>query len=325
MKSEAPRCRKSGLQQMVAKITKTSFEQRWALPSHLHSMPHWLPCPIAVIGTVIAIGAAALLQLLSRAYIRIQTQDHRERYRRRKFFTTIIVFVAGAAIIILWAHTLKQTGTFLGLLGAGLAIALKEPLLSIAGRLAIFAGHMYTAGDRIEMQKMTGDVIDISFFYTRMMEVGAWISGDQYSGRILLIPNSMIFGTPIINYTQHLSYIWDEVMLPITYNSNMGSAIQILTDVGGEYSRQFLEGAQQQLQAMQRQFLVPKLELEPAVYAKVTSNWLQLTMRYVVDPRKRRAATNFIYTEVFKKVSVREDIQIASETMDLTVHPPKAA
>lgn len=288
-------------------------------------MPHWLPYPVPVIGTVIAIAVAIVLHFAAAAYVRHAAQDHRERYRRRKFFTTIIVFAAGIVIIILWAHTLKQKGTMIGLIGAGLAIALKEPLLSIAGRLAIFTGHMYTAGDRIELQQMAGDVIDIGFFYTRMLEIGSWITADQYSGRILLIPNSMIFGTPIMNYTQHLSLIWDEVVLPITYQSNMEAANRILTEVGSQYTREFLQNAEHDLQQMHRQFLVPQLELKPVVYVKVTSNWLELTMRYVVDPKKRRSASSFIYTEVFKRVSRADDIQIASETMDLTVHRPKAA
>ena len=288
-------------------------------------MPHWLHDPVAVIGTAITVVAATILLLLSKAYAKHSTEDQRESYRKRKFFTTIIVFAAGIAIILLWARTLQRTGTFLGLLGAGVAIALKEPLLSVAGRLAIFSGHMYNAGDRIEIQKMIGDVIDIGFFYTRMLEVGAWISGDQYSGRILLVPNSMIFGTPIINYTLHLAYIWDEIMLPITYQSNMQAATQILLQAGEEYTRQFLQGAERDLARMQREFLVPTLELKPAVYLKVTSNWLQLTMRYVVDPRKRRVSSNFIFQMVFQELSQRNDIHIASETMDLTVHRPKAA
>jgi small-conductance mechanosensitive channel len=121
-------------------------------------MPHWLHDPIAVIGTAITVVLAAVLLLLSKAYARHSAQDQREKYRKRKFFTTIIVFAAGIAIVLLWARTLQRTGTFLGLLGAGVAIALKEPLLSIAGRLAIFSGHMYNAGDRIEMQKMIGEL-----------------------------------------------------------------------------------------------------------------------------------------------------------------------
>jgi small-conductance mechanosensitive channel len=288
-------------------------------------MPLWLPYPVPIIGTAVVIAVTIVLHFSAAAYVRHRAQDHRERYRRRKFFTTIITFIAGLAILILWAHTLKQKGTFLGLLGAGVAIALREPLLSIAGRLAIFAGHMYTAGDRIEMQKLSGDVIDIGFFYTRMLEIGSWIGGDQYSGRITLIPNSMIFGTPIMNYTQHLSRIWDEVNLPITYNSNMETASRILKEVGSEYTREFLKDAQRDLENMRRQFLIPNLSLESEVYLKVTSNWLQLTMRYIVDPKQRRAASSFIYKEVFKRVAQAKDIQIASETMDLTVHSPKAA
>lgn len=288
-------------------------------------MPHWLPYPVPVIGTVIAVVVGLGLHFAAAAYVCHATQDHREQYRRRKFSTTIIAFAAAIIIIILWAHTLKHQGTMIGLIGAGLAIALKEPLLSIAGRLAIFTGHMYNAGDRIELQQMAGDVIDIGFFYTRMLEIGSWITADQYSGRILLIPNSMIFGTPILNYTQQLSLIWDEVVLPITYQSNMESAVKILTDVGTQYTREFLQNAEHDLEQMRHQFLVPQLELKPVVYVKVTSNWLELTMRYVVDPKKRRAASSFIYTEVFKRVSKADDLQVASETMDLTVHRPQAA
>jgi small-conductance mechanosensitive channel len=184
---------------------------------------------------------------------------------------------------------------------------------------------MYNAGDRIELQNMSGDVIDIGFFYTRMLEIGSWIGGDQYSGRILLNPNSMIFGTPIMNNTLHLSLIWDEVNLPITYRSDMEAAIGILTGVGDEYTREFLKEAQRDVEQMRKQFLVPKLDLKPEVYVKVTSNWLQLNMRYLVDPKQRRAASSYIYKEVFRRLSQAKNIQIASETMDLTVHQPQKA
>ena len=288
-------------------------------------MPHWLPYPAAIIGTAVAIAAAGILHFVARSVTRRGGYENREAYRHAHFLNTIIFIAAAVTLVILWARPLKHTGTFLGLVGAGVAIALKEPLLSIAGRLAIFAGRMYNAGDRIEFQQMSGDVIDIGFFYTRMLEIGSWIKGDQFSGRILLVPNSMIFGSPIMNYTLHFSRIWDEVDLPITYGSNMEAAIKILTEVGSEYTREFLQGAEADLEKMRREFLMPNLKLEPTVYVKVTSNWLQLNMRYLVEPRKRRAASSFIYQEVFNRISRAKDIQIASETMDLTVHRPKAA
>lgn len=220
----------------------------------------------------------------------------------------------------IWAHLIWHPSTFLGLIGAGLAVALRDPLMSIAARLAIFAGHIYSVGDRVEVNQMKGDVIDIGFFYTRLMEIGNWIGGDQYTGRVVQFSNSILFGAPVFNYTQHFEYIWDEVMLPVTYRSNIKAASDILMDAGSKYTQKFLERAEKQLEGMQRYFLVPRFELEPNVYIKVTSNWIELTMRYVVDPKQRRTASTFIYEDIFAQVKDRKDIIIASETTDVTVH-----
>lgn len=287
---------------------------------------HWLSTHrIAVFGTIGVLVVSAIINFSYLAVLQRKIKDGSERFRRRNAFQTILFVFAGAIIVVLWARLLEHTGTFLGILGAGIAIALREPLLAIAGRIAILAGHMYSVGDRIEINKMSGDVINVGFFYTRMMEIGNWIEADQVTGRIVQISNSQIFGTPIFNYTQSFAYIWDEIRLPITYASNLEATSQILLDVGSQYTREFLQGAQAQLEQMKHYFLVPAFELKPNVFLKITSNWLELNMRYVVEPKMRRSASNFLYREVFKRIRERNDIQIASETMDLTVQSKKAA
>jgi len=283
---------------------------------------HALKYPVAIIGTIAVIVLAWVIHALGRKYIDSHVDDPKEHYRKLSFLSTTILILALAAIIILWARPMQHTGTFLGLIGAGVAVALRDPLLSVAGRIAIFAGNMYSVGDRIEINKMTGDVIDVGFFYTRMMEVGHWIGADQVTGRLVQFSNSRVFGHAVFNYTQNFAYIWDVVTLPITYSSNVQDTSKALLEVGNEYTREFLKGARSQLEDMRRYFLVPEFELEPQVYLTVTSNWIELTMRYVVDPKKRRSASSFIYTEVFKRIQGREDIVIASETMDLSIHPP---
>src|SRR5581483_9300816 len=127
-----------------------------------------LPYPYAIVGTVIAIVLAFVVKLAGHSLIN-RIKDSKERYRRIKFLNTALTLFVVAALVILWGRLFHNKGTFFGLIGAGLAIALKEPLLSIAGRIAIFAGHMYSVGDRIEINKMSGDVIDVGMFYTRMM------------------------------------------------------------------------------------------------------------------------------------------------------------
>lgn len=259
-----------------------------------------------------------LITAIGQKIIQARVKDPREYYRYRKLLSTVVTIIGALVLFLAWGRLVPHHGTFFGLLGAGLAIALREPLLSIAGRVAIFAGRIYDAGDRVQIGTSSGDIIDVGFFYTRMMEIGNWISGDQYSGRILQFPNAQIFGTGVFNYTRDFQYIWDEVPLNITYESNLQAATEIMLDAGNRYTKEFLEGAHEQLRRMQQYFLVPDFELKPQVYVKVTTNWVGLTMRYVVDPRKRRSAATFLYHTIFEQIRQRDDIQIGTDTMEIT-------
>jgi hypothetical protein len=273
---------------------------------------------IAVVGTLVVLLAAALVTAIGQKIVSARVRNPRAHYRYRKLLSTAVTVLSVLLIAILWARLIPHHGTFFGLMGAGLAIALREPLLSVAGRVAIFAGRIYDVGDRVQIGSFSGDIIDVGMVYTRMMEIGNWISGDQYSGRILQFPNAQIFGTGVFNYTRDFEYIWDEIHLNITYQSNLQAATDILTQAATQYTQEFLQGAQQQLARMQEYFLVPDFELKPQVYVKVTTNWVGLTMRYVVDPRKRRAASSFLYRTVFEHMQNRHDISIGTDTMEIT-------
>jgi small-conductance mechanosensitive channel len=279
--------------------------------------------PVAVFGTIAVLVVGWLSKLIGDKLIDTYAENPRRHYRLRQLLSTLITVFGAALIGIFWARLLQKTSTFLGLVGAGLAIALREPLLSLAARIAIFAGRIYVVGDRIEVDKMSGDVIDIGFVYTRIMEIGNWISGDQYTGRILQFPNAKIFGAAVFNYTKSWEYVWDEVQLAITYDSNMKAASDILRQVGEKYTSDFLQGAERQMHRMQRYFAVENFELKPQVYVKVTTNWVGLTMRYIVDPKKRRVAQTYMYTNIFDRIFERNDVQIGSDTMNVTVQRAK--
>src|SRR5437660_12770746 len=115
-----------------------------------------------------------------------------------------------------------------------------------------------------------------------MLEIGNWVKGDQYSGRIIQFANAQIFGTPVFNYTRNFSYIWDEIKLPVTYASNLPMTKNILLEAGREYTREFLEGAQRDMAEMQKYLVVATMELKPPVYLKVTDKWVTLTQRDMV-------------------------------------------
>lgn len=279
--------------------------------------------PVATIGTAIAIVAAFLVDRIGVMLIRRGVGSPQQKYIRRTNLGLLTTMAVLLVLVILWGRLLHNKGTFFGLLGAGLALALKEPLVSIAGRLSIWAGRLYRVGDRIEFQNMAGDVIGIGIFYTRMLEIGNWIKGDQATGRIVQFPNASVYQHALYNYTQNFSYIWDELMLPVTYSSDVAAASQILVKTGEEYTRDFLGPAAAEIERLRASFLLPDLNLKPTVYTRVTSNYVELTMRYLVDPRQRRPVNSWLFERIFERVSANPQIAISSETLDLTVHPPE--
>lgn len=282
-----------------------------------------LDYPIATVGTAIVLVAAFLVDRVGAAILRRGSGTPQEKYIRRGNLGVLTTVATAVVLVILWARLFQNKGTFYGLLGAGVALALREPLLSIAGRLSIWAGHMYRVGDRIEFQQMAGDVIGIGIFYTRMLEIGNWIHGDQATGRIVQFPNASVYQSPVYNYTLSFTWIWDELVLPITYASDAAAATEILEKTGEEYTRDFVANAAGELERLRADYLVPDLNLHPTVFTRVTSNYVELSMRYLVDPRKRRAANSWLYARIFDRVRKNGNISIGSDTMDLTLHEAK--
>src|SRR5690606_32918538 len=120
----------------------------------------------------------------------------------------------------IWVHGFNSFATLIGLVSAGLAIAFKEPLLNIGGWAYILARRVYIIGDRIELDKISGDVLDIRLFMTTIQEVGGERNrADQPTGRIVHIPNAKVFTHPVINFTETTAHIFQEISLTLTIES----------------------------------------------------------------------------------------------------------
>lgn len=112
--------------------------------------------------------------------------------------------------------------------GAGIAVALQAVIASLAGWVAIAFGRFYSTGDRIQLGGVKGDVIDIGILRTTLMEVGQWVDGDLYNGRIVRIANSFVFKEPVFNYSADFPFLWDEIKLPIRYGSGWAYTSTVL-------------------------------------------------------------------------------------------------
>ncbi len=208
----------------------------------------------------------------------------------------------------------QSLATFLGLLTAGLAIALRDPLVNLAGWLFIIWRKPFEVGDRIQVANYAGDIIDIRIFQFTIMEIGNWVDSDQSTGRIIHIPNGKVFTDVQANYTTGFNYIWNEIPVLVTFESNWKKSKEILTNIINKHAEHLSSSAQDKIKEASRKFMIFYNKLTPIVYTNVKDSGVLLTIRYLCDPRNRRSTEQAVWEDVLDEFSKCDDIDFAYPT-----------
>jgi small-conductance mechanosensitive channel len=264
--------------------------------------------------SVLLIVAVMVLRAVALRILRARVDDVRARYKWRKTITYISVVVGVLLVGRVWSEGVGELATFLGLLSAGLAIALRDPVVNLGGWLFIIWRRPFVVGDRVQLGENAGDVIDQRVFQFILLEIGNWVDADQSTGRLIHIPNGLIFREPLANYTRGMQYIWNEIGVLVTFESNWKRAKEILTEVVEEHAREVVEAAEQQMHKASRQFMIFYSTLTPTVYTSVKDSGVMLTMRYLTHPRRRRGTAQDIWEDVLTRFAEHDDIDLAYPT-----------
>ncbi len=249
-------------------------------------------------------------------------KDGDNRYRAKKFSSFIGYFLAIILITVVFSDKLGGLTVALGVAGAGIAFALQEVIASFAGWLAIMFGGFYKTGDRVQLGGIKGDVMDIGVLRTTIMETGQWVDGDLYNGRIVLIANSFVFKEPVFNYSGDFPFLWDEIKIPIQYGSNYEKTHEILLRVGKEVAGDLTERSREKWLELQNKYRLEDAQTEPMVSLMANDNWVEFTLRFVVNYKKRRATKTELFTKILKEVDATNgEIKFASATFQLVEAP----
>lgn len=267
-----------------------------------------------IILSVIIIMVISIIQRLLKKLLIHKIEDLKVRYQWQKISLYLAVFLIIISLSNVWLELFGSMGTFLGLLSAGIAIALKDPLVNMVSWAFILIRQPFKVGDRIQIGKVAGDVIDIRLFQFSIMEIGNWVDADQSTGRIIHIPNGIVFTEPQANYTAGFQYIWNEIPVLITFESNWKKAKQILTDIVNHHGIMLSHEAERQIKEAAKRFLIFYSKLTPIVYTSVKDSGVMLTMRYMCNPRERRITEEKIWEDVLNNFAECDDIDFAYPT-----------
>lgn len=244
-----------------------------------------------------------------------RVDDSRTRYQWSKISNYVTFFVATLLLGRIWLKEFQSVATFLGLVSAGLAFAMKDPLVNIAGWLFVIWRRPFEVGDRIQIGTHAGDVIDLRVFQFTIMEIGNWVKADQSTGRIIHIPNGKVFVDPQINYTKGwFDYIWNEIPVLVTFESNWKKAKDILQEIANSHSGHLIPLAQQKLEQSSREFVILSPKLDATVITSVEESGVLLTLRHLCEPRHRRDSTQQIWEATLDAFNDCTDIDFAYPT-----------
>lgn len=252
-----------------------------------------------------------LVRRVALAVMYRRVRDPWIRYRWRKLTTYVVVVVGAILLWRLWIAGLGAFATFLGLVGAGLVIALRDVVANLAGWAFIIWRQPFAVGDRIQIGQHAGDVIDIGIFQFTLNEIGVWVHAEQSTGRLVHIPNGRVLNEPVANYYQGFPYLWHEVPVLITFESNWRKAKEILSRIAARHAEHLTPQAERQLLEASRKYLIAYTKLTPIVYTQVGEDGVRLTLRYLVEPRRRRGTEQAVWEDILDEFSQAPDIQIA--------------
>lgn len=267
-----------------------------------------------LIATLVIVVGLWLLQRLALTLLYRRVHDPRVRYKWRKTITYLALLVGVVLIGRTWIARAGSLATFLGLFSAGLAIALKDIVANLAGWIFIVWSRPFDVGDRVQVGAHAGDVIDLHLFQFTINEIGNWVDADQSTGRIIYVPNGKVFSEPIVNYDKGFRYIWNEVPVTITYESDWHRAKHLLETVGARHAEPMTPQIENDLLEASRRFLINYTKLTPIVYVRAADSGVCLTLRYLIRSRFRRGSESAIWQDLLDAFAAEPAIDFAYPT-----------
>jgi len=271
--------------------------------------------------SLVVVVATLIIYRTIRNAIKRRVKDATRLQSMRVAVRNVLAVVSFVIILLIWLPTGNNLTTALGILGAGLAIASQELIGSLAAGVNIWVGNIYRVGDRVRIGEVVGDVMDISLARTTVMEVGEWVKADQYTGRVVNVANRMVWTNPVYNFTQHWGYLWDEITLPISYESDWQRAAELMLEHGQTYTAELQADAEAKLSRMIDRYPLKDTKVEPTLYLAMTDNWIEMTLRFVVDAQERRRVKDEMHRDLLQHFQAEENITIASTTIEIVGFP----
>lgn len=236
--------------------------------------------------------------------------NERTLYLINKKVTAFGVVVNIILLILIWESKITKLMTLISFVSAALAFALRDFVYNFFAGIYINVKKPFKVEDRVEVDGIVGDVVNISSLTFDILEVSSKDNGEQSTGIMIHIPNSKVFNGGVKNYTEAFKYIWDEISVRVPIDSDIDNAKSILYDIvrNNEVVKRIPRKMKSELNSAIGEYRIYYNKLDPIIYTSIEDSCVVLTIRYLAHPKKVRNIRSDIYTKVLDDFRNKEII-----------------
>jgi small-conductance mechanosensitive channel len=271
--------------------------------------------------SLVVIIVLLILRALANRVLSRRIEDTASLYRWRKSTGYLFLGISITLIGFIWLRGTGSVVTYLGLVSAALVIALQDPISDFVGWVFIISRRPFEIEDRIQIGEDAGDVIDIRFFQFSLNEIRNWVDADQSTGRVLHVPNRKVFSHNIANYTKGFSFLWNEIPVVLTFESDWRKGKALLQEIAERHTAKLSNSARERAYKESNRYLIYYKNLTPIVYTKVVDHGITLTIRYLCTPRRRRGSEEAVWEDILDLFAKEPTLEFAYPTQRIYYHP----
>ena len=257
---------------------------------------------LVIISLIVVLGIKIFSKIVSRLYS-LSNHSSRNVFKFHQSINVISNIVMFFCIFLLWEGHLQNVVTIISFISAGATIALREVILNLIAGLYTKVSKPFTVEDRIEIKDVKGDVVLISSMSFKVLSLGDRVNGEQSSGIIVNIPNSKIFAEPLKNYTAAFKYIWSEMIVSVDPDADIDANKKKLYEIVNKNTviSSIPKKMDRAIDEASGSYRIYYNNLKPIIYTEYNEDHIELTIRFLVHPKKERNVINDLWINIIKE------------------------
>lgn len=253
-----------------------------------------------VLLTTFTLAFFSLIKMIVTYFIK-KRMTGRGEYVVNQSIKVIINIIEIICLLLIFSEYIKSLMTLISVVSAAMTIALREIILNFFCGIHIKAKKPFKVEDRIQINDIKGDVMNISMLSFEVLEVSTKEENGQSTGVVVTFPNSIIFTTPVKNINKGFKYIWNELVIKVKLDcdlvKNKQEIYKIVNDL--ETIKSIPRKMKSQIAETNTTNRIYFNKYDPIIYTKIVDDHVELTVRYLMHPKKARYVESVIWNKIY--------------------------